>query len=110
MEIIGGNQKYAKYIDSNMVITEFILAELCFNLIRKMGKEKAFVHIDELSSYAVPVDKDIIKKAMSYRYELKDRKVSMTDCTGYFLAKSLGVKFLTGDKEFKDIEDVEFVK
>ena len=38
------------------------------------------------------------------------RNVSMTDCVGYILAKQLGIKFLTGDKEFEHLDNVEFVK
>ena len=34
----------------------------------------------------------------------------MTDCIGYIIAKRLGMKFLTGDKEFEGFENVEFVK
>ncbi|MBS3082229.1 hypothetical protein J4416_04875 [Candidatus Pacearchaeota archaeon] len=40
----------------------------------------------------------------------KDRNVSIADCVGYIMAKELGIKFLTGDKKFKDLNDVEFVK
>ncbi len=34
----------------------------------------------------------------------------MTDCIGYIFAKQLGIKFLTGDKEFENLDNVEFVK
>ena len=34
----------------------------------------------------------------------------MTDCIGYILAKNIGIKFLTGDKEFENLDNVEFVK
>ena len=34
----------------------------------------------------------------------------MADCIGYILAKRLSIKFLTGDKEFEKLDDVEFVK
>ena len=40
---------------------------------------------------------------MEFRLKWKDRKVSMTDCIGYVMAKRLGIKFLTGDKEFEKI-------
>ena len=34
----------------------------------------------------------------------------MTDCIGYIMAKKLNIKFLTGDKEFENFLNVEFVK
>ena len=46
---------------------------------------------------------------MKFRYENKHKKMSMTDCISYIQAKKLGIKFLTGDKEFKNKENVEHV-
>ncbi len=34
----------------------------------------------------------------------------MTDCISYFQAKDLGIKFLTGNKKFENLDDVEFAK
>lgn len=36
--------------------------------------------------------------------------MSMTDCISYFMAKDLEIKFLTGDKEFENLDYVEFIK
>jgi len=36
--------------------------------------------------------------------------MSMADCISYIQSKEVGVKFLTGDKEFEDLDNVEFVK
>ena len=36
--------------------------------------------------------------------------ISYTDAVGYVMSKSLGLKFLTGDEAFKNLENVEFVK
>ena len=46
---------------------------------------------------------------MQFRLSWKDRGVSITDCVGYIMAKKLGIKFLTGDKEFEKLDGVEFV-
>ena len=47
---------------------------------------------------------------MEFRLKWKDRGVSITDCVGYIMAREMGIKFLTGDKEFEGLEGVEFVK
>ena len=47
---------------------------------------------------------------MQFRLQWKDRGVSITDCVSYIIAKKLGINFLTGDREFEDIENVEFIK
>jgi len=36
--------------------------------------------------------------------------LSYVDCIGYILAKELKVGFLTGDREFEGMDNVEFVK
>src|SRR5260221_6644734 len=110
IEIIRGNPRYERYTQAKVIINEFILAELCWILIKDLGKVKAFGYIDEYAKYSVAVSKDIIKKAMLYRHEHIKRRLSMTDCLGYFLAKEFGIKFLTGDKEFKHMTNVEFVR
>ena len=40
----------------------------------------------------------------------KGKNLSLIDCLGYSCAKRLGIKFFTGDREFKYMENVEYVK
>jgi uncharacterized protein len=40
----------------------------------------------------------------------KHRKLSIPDAIGYTIAKRLEIKFLTGDEDFKNYDNVEFVK
>ena len=49
-----------------------------------------------------------IKNATDMR--LKFKHMSFPDVIGYVVAKRLGIKFLTGDNDFKDMKNVEFVK
>ena len=44
------------------------------------------------------------------KLKILNRKLSMADCIGYCTAIRHGMYFLTGDKEFEDMEHVEFVK
>jgi len=109
IEILNKNPKYEKYIDQEIVINEFIFSEFCYQLI--VGKvKKADEYLDEVKSAVVNPSLDVIKKAMSFRYENKNKKMSMTDCVSYVMAGELGIKFLTGDKEFEGLDNVEFVR
>lgn len=110
IEIIRGNENYKTYANAKIVITDFILAELCFNLIRELGIAKSYYYVDEYAPFVYKIDKEVIKEAMHFRYLNKKKDLSMADCIGHILAKRLGIKFLTGDKEFKSLENVEFVK
>lgn len=109
MEILRGNPNYLKYNDEDVIINKFIYAEMCYNLYREkqiLAKE----YITKYSKFINSVKPEWIDEAMKFRLKWKDRNVSITDCVSYIMAKHLGIKFLTGDKEFENIDNVEFVK
>lgn len=109
IEILNKNRNYEKYVDGDIIINNFIFAEFCYQLIK--DKEKNIEeYLNEIEPAIIRLSARIIKKAMNFRYANKKKKLSMTDCISYFQAKELGIKFLTGDKEFKELENVEFVK
>lgn len=109
IEIFKGNKNYSKFEDEEVIINNFIFAELCYNLFREK-EPKAKEYLKKYNKFIISVKPDWIEEAMEFRLKWKDRKVSMTDCISYIMAKKLGIKFLTGDKEFENVGDVEFVK
>ncbi len=109
MEIIEGNSNYNPYLDATIIINDFIFAELCYNLLKE-SKEKTEGYARKYAPYISPLEHEWIKEAMKFRLKWKDRKVSMTDCISYIMAKKLGIRFITGDKEFENMDNMEFVK
>ncbi|MEK6895150.1 MAG: PIN domain-containing protein [Nanoarchaeota archaeon] len=109
LEIIAGNRNYEKYLDANVIINNFIYAELCYTLLRE-NKQETLEYLRKYAFYISSLEPEWIKEAMGFRIKWKDRNVSMTDCIGYVMAKKLDVKFLTGDKEFEKLSNVEFVR
>ncbi len=109
IETLRGNPNYNNYLDSNIIINDFIFAELCYNLFREK-EPKAEEYQKKYKVYISQLESEWIKEAMEFRLKWKDRKVSITDCVSYIMAKKLEIKFLTGDKEFENMENVEFVK
>ena len=109
IEILNKNPNYEKYIDQDIIINDFIFAEFCYQLIIAKIENKE-EYLDEVEQAIIEPSPQIMKKAMDFRYKHKKKKMSMTDCISYFQAKELGIKFLTGDKEFENFENVEFVK
>lgn len=107
-EIIGGNLRYDPYLNSRIITTIFNLAELNYNLKKEKNKKIADEYTDKYSKFIVNVSIDDIKMAMDFKTIHKH--LSIPDAVGYTIAKRLGVKFLTGDKDFEDIGNVEFVK
>jgi predicted nucleic acid-binding protein len=110
-EIIAGNPAYKKYTTGIAITTTRLnLMELYYGLLANHNKETAEKHYNELTKYAIEPDDNTIKKAMQFRHANKDKNLSYTDCIGYTLAQQRKTKFLTGDKAFKNMPDVEYVK
>lgn len=109
-EIYGGNENYKKYEGCRIITTKLNIFEIYLIILRDYGEEDAEKIFNNYYEFVKDFDKEIIKNAAKMKKELNRRDLSMTDCIGYCLAKQLGIKFLTGDKQFKDMENVEFVK
>ena len=111
IEILKENKNYEPYKKNVGIITTlFNLVELHYALLRTVGKEEADRHFDRLLPFVIQIPHEIIKKANHFKLLNKKKKLSYVDCIGYFLSKRMNIKFLTGDKEFKNLEGVEFVK
>lgn len=107
-EIIDGNPKYKTYTKSQVITTIFNLAELNYGLKKKMSKEASDSYTEKYYLYVVDITLDDIKKAMNFKTIYKH--LSIPDAIGYTVAKKYGVKFLTGDGDFENMENVEFVE
>jgi len=107
IEIVKKNPNYSFYTESDIILTKLNIFEIFYNLLIQVGEKKASEVSDELISYVIDFSINDIKEAA--KLKINHKNLSMTDCIGYVLAKRSGVKFLTGDKEFKDLDNVEFV-
>ena len=58
------------------------------------------------------MDEEIIKNAGIFRSKMlkKKKALSYADCINYSIAEKMNLKLLTGDEDFKGIQNVEFVK
>ncbi len=110
MEIMNENSKFANYLNSNFVIADMTLAEFYGVILREHGEEKADFWKKKLESYAEQVSLLILKEAVKFRYKNKEKNLSWVDAIGYVFAKQNNHLFVTGDKEFEDLEGVEYIK
>ncbi len=109
-EVLKGSVEYSKYKDAEILTTKLNIYELYLGIFRSADEKSARDATDKYYNFAVDFDKNVIEQAAKLKVNLNKRDLSMTDCIGYELAKQLGIKFLTGDEQFKDMENVEFVK
>jgi predicted nucleic acid-binding protein len=107
-EILNNNPKYQKYLDADFAVSILNLYEFYYNLIKEdNSEEKARLELNSLMPKSTGIiEEDIIN---SSNLKLKNKELSVPDCFGYVIAKRLKIKFLTGDKEFKNMDNVEFV-
>ena len=107
-EFIYGNKNYDKLKKNRFVTSIFNLAELNYNLRKEFSQRESDRLTNEYSELLVMVETGDVINAGDLKS--KNRNLSIPDCIGYVIAKRIGAKFLTGDKAFEKMKNVEFVK
>ena len=111
LEVIDGNLSYINLTNGvNFIFTKLNLLELHYAIFRTRTKQDADILFEELSKYSLDITDDDYKNASAMKLHYKKQRLSYVDCIGYCMARRLGIKFLTGDNEFKGMENVEFVR
>ena len=110
IELLKQNPNYQNYKFSEGVFTIFNLAELYYCVLRDYDEKKADEVYEQYKDFVVEIEDRVLKEAMKFRKEHKKKDFSYADSIGYVYAKMNNMKFLTGDKEFEGMSNVEFVK
>ena len=110
MEIAQGSEIYQAHKGAKIVTTVLNLFELYYCACRDWERETADELVELYNPTAVEYGVEVVKEAALLRLRYRKKDLSMTDCVGYVVAKRLGVKFLTGDRQFGKMPNVEFVK
>lgn len=110
VEIVRENPNFAQYLNQDFVITDLTLAEFYGVLLRDDSEELAELWFRKLEINAVPVDREILREAVRFRYEYRKVGISLFDAVGYVFSLKKGLIFVTGDKEFERFSNVEFRK
>jgi predicted nucleic acid-binding protein len=110
IEIARGNTRFSGYLNMEFVITDLTLAEFYAVLLREHNEKTADYWYRKMERYAVPVDRSILVEAVKFRYEFRKEGISFFDAVGYIFSLKNGYCFVTGDKEFENLRNVEFLK
>ncbi|MEW6063226.1 MAG: PIN domain-containing protein [Nanoarchaeota archaeon] len=110
IEITRNSKNYLHYIHAQPITTILNLVELYYALLRTQSRLIAERYYNFYRPSVVPISDEIIKSAVNFKFKQKRRKLSYVDCIGYIIAVKYGLKFLTGDVQFKNLPNVEFVK
>jgi hypothetical protein len=107
IELYEENPTYASYSAGAMHLTLLNLYEFGVFLFRA-GQEAAIrPWFERLTPYIEEIDAETMHAAARLKHE--HGELSMTDCVGYISAQRLGIRFLTGDRAFRGLRDVEWV-
>lgn len=108
IEIIKGNPSYIRFREHDLFTSLLNLYELYYILLREKGEDEAKKYFSEFYEIIIPIKESNIFFAS--KFKLNHKNISYADALGYAIAYESNMKFLTGDQEFKNIENVEFVK
>lgn len=109
IEFIEGNPKFQFLASEEVVIPDIIMAEFYAGVYRAEGLSRADFWYGKFCSLCRNVSCELLLKAMRYRVDHRKENLSFFDCVGYIFARENGFIFVTGDKEFKTKEGVQFI-
>lgn len=110
IEMNKGSIGYARFKDSTITTSALNVGEIYQAFLRKYGKETADKWLEEINFELLEITPEIIVEAVHFRFINKKKNMSLVDCVGYILSLKHNLKFLTGDNQFKDAPNAEFVK
>jgi predicted nucleic acid-binding protein len=113
IEMLKGNKNYRSFQSERLITTEFNICEVGFAVCRDYpaNAPQVLKTVRKMVTLQATRDEDYCSGAARRKQESgKGKKLSTIDCVGYSVANRLNIQFLTGDREFADMENVQFVR
>ena len=110
VEIIKENPNYGRFKGEDITTSILNIGELYYSLLKNFGGEKAELGRKKFEQTAFGIDLNDVISGIKFRYANMGKNLSYVDCISYSLARERKLIFVTGDKDFENIENVEFVK
>ncbi len=110
VEIALANEKFSILLTDDILITDITMAEFYYVILQKYNQPTADFWYRKLSHYCSQVPLHMLIKAVIFRYENRKKGLSFFDCAGYIFARENKHVFVTGDKEFENMDGVLYLK
>ena len=110
IETLKGSENYFAFSDKQIITSTNNLVEFYYYLLRERGGKVAKEIIFDTDFIFLDITEEIAVESAVFRYNNKGKEFSYIDCIGYITALKNNLKFLTGDKDFNNFKNVEFVK
>ncbi len=108
IQIALSGEQYKTYQQGVFILHFLNLYEFYHVLCKQGHKESADSFLERLQECCVEATIEDVKIASHHK--LHSKELSYADALGYTIARRRGLKFLTGDDAFKNLEGVEFLK
>jgi len=110
IELMKNNPNYEKFKEFEIITSIMNIGELYNIILRSKGKERAGKWFESCDFELLELTPEIMVKSIYFRYENLTKNISAADAVGYILSLKHNLKFLTGDKQFEKMPNVEFAK
>ncbi|HLC61857.1 PIN domain-containing protein [Candidatus Woesearchaeota archaeon] len=110
VEIGRNNPDFTGLLNQDFVITDLTIAEFYLFLYKEGNEDLARYWLKKLESFYRNVSRNVLIKSLKYRADNKKENLSIFDAVGYIYSLENGLKFVTGDRAFKNKEGVLFIK
>ncbi|MBI2658158.1 PIN domain-containing protein [Candidatus Woesearchaeota archaeon] len=110
IELMEGNPAYKKFEDLRVITAVLNIGEVYAVLLRNHGKKEANEWFENFDLELLEILPENMVEATYFRYTNRKKDLSITDAVGYTLSIKHNLKFLTGDRQFENLPNVEFVK
>ncbi len=108
-EVMDGNPNFLHYLNQNFTISDLTLTEFYALLLRRFNQNTADYWANQFRIYSESTPFSILVKAVIFRKQT-GKNISFFDAVGYMHAKENNYLFVTGDKEFETMQNVEFIQ
>lgn len=103
------NTSYEKYKNFPVKISILNVAEVYSIILRNKNKSEADKWLENYNFELLEISPKTIARAVHFRF-MRKNNISLTDAVGYTISLENNLKFLTGDKQFENMPNVEFIK
>lgn len=110
IELSERGPSYDKYQGFEIITSVLNIGEIYQIILRKKGKEAADNWLKGTNFKLLEITPEIITEAVYFRHSNKKNDFSLPDAVGYNLSLKHNLKFLTGDRQFENMPNVEFAK
>ncbi|MBI2043160.1 PIN domain-containing protein [Candidatus Pacearchaeota archaeon] len=110
IEIIKENKNFKRFEKTINFTGIMNMLEVHYSVSRDFGAKRADEIIDQIKTMKINIEIKDVKEASKFRIKNSKLRFSYIDCLGYIMAINRNFRFVTGDNQFKDFENVEFVK